>query len=79
MIADQAMRVEVLRLVGVILDADQVEAEIVEDLGDLEGAVGIAGRGIEEEAELQIVAVVSHGAPPGERRRQRDWRRSTSP
>ncbi|MDP9354875.1 MAG: hypothetical protein M3R02_06255 [Chloroflexota bacterium] len=41
-VADQRQRVEVLLLVGVILNADQVVAEIVEDAGDLDGAVGVA-------------------------------------
>jgi hypothetical protein len=34
------------------LNADQVVAEVVEDVGDLNGALGIAGRGIEEETKL---------------------------
>ena len=46
------------------MNADQVVAEVVEDAGDLDGALRVAGRGIEEETELQIVAIVGHGAPP---------------
>jgi hypothetical protein len=63
-IADQRHRIEVLLLIGVILDADQVVAEVVEDVRNLDGALGVAGRGIEEETELQVVAVVGHRAPP---------------
>jgi hypothetical protein len=33
-------------------------------VGDLDGALRVAGRGIEEETELQIVAVVRHRYPP---------------
>jgi hypothetical protein len=58
----------VLLLIGVILNTDQVVPEVVEDAGDLDGAGGIAGRGIEEKAELQIVAIVRHGEPPELRR-----------
>ena len=62
-IADQRHRVEVLLLIGMILDADQVEAKVVEDVGDLDGALGVVGRGIEEETELKIVAVIRHVYP----------------
>ena len=50
---------------AVILNPDQVVAEVVEDAGDFDAAGGVAGRGIGEEAELQIVAIVSHREPPG--------------
>jgi hypothetical protein len=33
-------------------------------VGDLDGTLGIADRRIEEETELQIVAVVRHRYPP---------------
>ena len=61
----QGQCVEVPAVVGVILDSDQVEPEIVENPRDLEGAVRIADRGIEEEAELNIVAVIRHVDSPG--------------
>jgi hypothetical protein len=54
----------VLLLIRVILNADQVVAEVVEDVGDLGGALGITRCRIEEETELKIVAIVGHVYPP---------------
>jgi hypothetical protein len=52
-----------VNLHGPSLDADQVVAEVVEDVSDLDGALRGAGCGIEEEPELQIVAIVRHVYP----------------
>ena len=60
----QGPGVEVLGLVGVVLHRDQVEAEDVGQLGELEGAGGVGRVGGEEDAELQLLAVVRHGTDP---------------
>jgi hypothetical protein len=74
-VADERHRVEVFLLVGMVLDADQVVTEIVDDVRDLDGALGISGGRIEEEAELHIVSVIRHGLSfwwaPGPRRLHR--------
>jgi hypothetical protein len=44
----------------VVLDSDQVIPLVFKDVGNLNGARGVVCRGIEEEAELQVVTVVSH-------------------
>ena len=56
--------VEVLGLVGVVLDRDQVEAADLGQLRELEGALGRGGVGTREDAELQVVSVVGHRSPP---------------
>jgi hypothetical protein len=45
------------------MNPDQVIAEAIEDAGDLDRALGITRRRIEEETELQIVAIVGHVYP----------------
>ena len=56
--ASSDMRVEVARLVGMVLDAEQVVAEAVDQARGLEDAERVAGVGGEEVAELERVAVV---------------------
>lgn len=58
---EQGPRVEVGRLVGVVLDAHVLEPEDVGQLGQLENLVVAGSVGAGEEAELQSKAMVGHG------------------
>ena len=60
--AEQRQRVEVRRLVGVVLDAEQVVAELVGQARRLEHPVGVARVRDQEVAELYVVAVIGHRA-----------------
>jgi len=55
----QRDRVEVGRLVGMILDPDQVVAEGIDALGDIEGTLGLAAARIQEIAELEVMSVIA--------------------
>src|SRR5438105_4653379 len=55
---EQGPRVVEAPLVGMVLHADQVEAELVSDGGDFEGAAGLHGRRDHEDAELDLATVV---------------------
>jgi hypothetical protein len=60
--AEQRERVEMRRLIRVVLDGEQVVAEPVGETRRLEHSVGIAGVRVQEVPELQWMAVVGHRA-----------------
>jgi hypothetical protein len=62
--AEQHESVEVRRLVGVVLNGEQVITEPVTQTRRLEHPVGVAGVRAEEVPELQAMAVVGHRAQP---------------
>ena len=57
---EQRPGVEVLALVGVVLDGDEVEPSDVGELGQLERLVHPGRVGAREHPELQLVSVVRH-------------------
>ena len=59
---EQRERVEVRRLVGVVLDGEQVVAEPVGEARRLEHTLRVVGVRDQEVAELDLVAVVGHRA-----------------
>jgi hypothetical protein len=60
--AEQRERVEVRRLVWVVLDGEQVVAEPVGEARRLEHALQVAGLWDQEVAELDLMAVIGHPA-----------------
>ncbi len=64
--AGQRQGVVVSRLVGVVLDADQVEAERVQGASEFQGSSRVVGRRVEEAVKLEVVAIVGDGIAPDE-------------
>jgi hypothetical protein len=62
--SEQRQRLEVRRLVGVVLNAEPVVAEPVREPSRLENPVGVAGVRDQEVPEVQAMAVVRHRAQP---------------
>ena len=56
----QRPRVEEARLVGVVLEGDEVEAGDLGELGELDDRVRLLGDRRDEDPELQVVGVVGH-------------------
>ena len=55
---EQGPRVVEAPLVGMVLHADQVEAELIGDGGYVKGAGGLHGRRDDEDAELDLAAII---------------------
>lgn len=61
----QRPRVEERGLVGVVLKGDEVETELLGELGEGDGALGVGGGGRDEHTELNGVTVVGHDSSMG--------------
>lgn len=52
--------VEEVRLIRMVLDAEQVVAETVGEAGELDELLRLSGGGGQEESKQEVVGVVSH-------------------